>query len=186
MGVIASQITSLTIVYSTIYSDADQRKHQNSASLAFVRAIHRGPVNSPHKWPVTRKMFPFDDVIMKVPKSLLNSHSCVLATSMTNECELVENLVWRFCVESCLFALGEVHFRMTVSICIVYHRTVELTSILFKWLNQFVINQWLTWFSQIDSKYVPFSISNWSCRTSSLTFPIQVFNYNETIKCPSN
>ena len=64
MGANASQITSLTIVYSTVYSDADQRKHQSSASLAFVRRIHRGPVNSPHKWPVTRKMFPFDDVIM--------------------------------------------------------------------------------------------------------------------------
>ena len=64
MGTIASQITSLTIVYSIVYSDADQIKHQSSASLAFVRGIHRGPVNSPHKWPVTRKMFPFDDVIM--------------------------------------------------------------------------------------------------------------------------
>ena len=41
MGAIASQITSLTIVYSTVYSDADQRKHQSSASLAFVRGIHR-------------------------------------------------------------------------------------------------------------------------------------------------
>ena len=49
MGAIASQITSLTIVYSTVYSDADQRKHQSSASLAFVRGIHRGPVNFPHK-----------------------------------------------------------------------------------------------------------------------------------------
>ena len=64
MDAIASQITSLTIVYSADYYDADQRKHQNSASLAFMRGIHRGPVNSPHKWPVTRKMFPFDDVIM--------------------------------------------------------------------------------------------------------------------------
>ena len=64
MSAIASQITSLTSVYSTVYSDADQRKHQSSASLAFVRGIHRWPVNSPHKWPVTRKMFPFDDVIM--------------------------------------------------------------------------------------------------------------------------
>ena len=64
MGTIASQITSLTIVYSTVYSGADQSKHQSSASLAFVWGIHRGPVNSPHKWPVTRKMFPFDDVIM--------------------------------------------------------------------------------------------------------------------------
>ena len=64
MGAIASQITSLTIAFSTVYSDADQRKHQSSASLACVRGIHRGLVNSPHKWPVTRKMFPFDDVIM--------------------------------------------------------------------------------------------------------------------------
>ena len=64
MGQIASQITSLTIVYSTIYSDADQRIHQSSTSLAFVQGIHRQLVNSPHKWPVTRKMFPFDDVIM--------------------------------------------------------------------------------------------------------------------------
>ena len=64
MGAVASQITSLTIVYSTVDSDVDQRKHQSSASLAFVRGIHRGPVNSPHKWPVTQKMFPFDDVIM--------------------------------------------------------------------------------------------------------------------------
>ena len=64
MGAIASPITSLTIVYSTDYSGVDQRKHQSSASLAFVRGIHRGPVNSPHKRPVTRKMFPFDDAIM--------------------------------------------------------------------------------------------------------------------------
>ena len=67
MGKIASQITSLTIVYSTVYSDTDQGKHQSSASLAFVRGIHRGPVNSPHKGPVTRKMFPFDDVIKFAP-----------------------------------------------------------------------------------------------------------------------
>ena len=66
MGVIVSLITSLTIVYSTFYSDADQRKHQSCASLAFVWGIHRRPVNSPHKWPVTRKMFPFDDVIMSM------------------------------------------------------------------------------------------------------------------------
>ena len=44
--------------------DADQRKHQGSASLAFVRGIHRSPMNSPHKGPATGKMIPFDDVIM--------------------------------------------------------------------------------------------------------------------------
>ena len=72
MSTIASQITSLAIVYSTVYSDADQREHQSSASLAFVRGIHRWPVNSPHKWPVTRKILPFDDVIM-----LVRRHRCV-------------------------------------------------------------------------------------------------------------
>ena len=65
MGEMASQITSLTIVYLTVYWDADQRKHQGSSSLAFVRGIHQWPVNSPHNRPVTRKMFPFDDVIMR-------------------------------------------------------------------------------------------------------------------------
>ena len=48
----ASQITGLTIVCSTVYSSADQRKHQSSASLAFGRGIHWWPVNSPHKRPV--------------------------------------------------------------------------------------------------------------------------------------
>ena len=46
MGMMSSKITSLTIVYSTVYLGADQRKHQSSASLAFVRGIHRGPVIS--------------------------------------------------------------------------------------------------------------------------------------------
>ena len=64
MGAMASHITSLTIVYSTVYSGADERKHQSPASLAFVWGIHRWPVNSTHKGPVTRKMFPLDDVIM--------------------------------------------------------------------------------------------------------------------------
>ena len=45
MGAMASQNTSLTIVYSTVYSGEDQRKHQSSASLAFVRGIHRSPLN---------------------------------------------------------------------------------------------------------------------------------------------
>ena len=66
MNAMASQITSLMIVYSTVYSDADQRKHQSSMSLAFVRGIHRWQVNYPHKGPVTQKMFPFDEVIMFV------------------------------------------------------------------------------------------------------------------------
>ena len=64
MSTMASQITSVSIVYSTVCSGADQRKHQSSASLAFVRGIHRSSANSPHTGTVTRTMFPFDDVIM--------------------------------------------------------------------------------------------------------------------------
>ena len=65
----ASQIIAVSVVYSTVCSGVDQRKHQSSAPLAFVSGIHRSsgihrwPVNSPHKGPVTQKMLPFDDVI---------------------------------------------------------------------------------------------------------------------------
>ena len=64
MGAMVSQITSIATVYSTVYSSADQRKYQSSASLAFVRGIDRWPVNSPHQSSGTRKIFPFDGVIM--------------------------------------------------------------------------------------------------------------------------
>ena len=73
MCAMASQIISLMIVYSTVYSDADQRKHQSSMSLAFVWGIHWWPVNSPHKWSVMRKMSPFDDVIMWVVLARLST-----------------------------------------------------------------------------------------------------------------
>ena len=69
MSATASQIASLTIVYSTVYSGADHRKHQSSASLVFVGGIPRWPVNSPHKGPVTQKVLPFNDVIMIAEKS---------------------------------------------------------------------------------------------------------------------
>ena len=51
----ASRITGVLIVCSSVFSDADQRRHQNFASLVFVRGIHRRPVDSPHNGPVTRK-----------------------------------------------------------------------------------------------------------------------------------
>ena len=63
-GGLPSQITGVSIVYSTVCSGADQRKHQSSASLAFER------VNSPHKGPVTRKAFPFDDVIVQKRRAI--------------------------------------------------------------------------------------------------------------------
>ena len=64
MITMASQITSFRVVYATVYQSADQRKYQSSASLACVRGIHRSPVNSSYKGPVTRQISPFDDVIM--------------------------------------------------------------------------------------------------------------------------
>ena len=64
MSSMASQINGVSIDYSVVCSSVDQRKHQSSASLAFVWGIHRWPVNSPYKGPVTRKRFPFDDVVM--------------------------------------------------------------------------------------------------------------------------
>ena len=102
MGTMASQITSLTIVYSTVYSDADQRKHQCSASMAFVRGIHREPVNSPHKWPVTRKMFPFDDVIMS--NQILTDSPQFVAIY---EVSPVIHVSQRCCVVICVICCGK-------------------------------------------------------------------------------
>ena len=64
MSAMTSQITSLKMVYSTVYSGADERKHQSSTSLAFVKEIPWWLLNSPNKGPVKRKMFPFEEVIM--------------------------------------------------------------------------------------------------------------------------
>ena len=116
MGTIASQITSLTIVYSTAYSGADQRKHQSSTSLAFVWGIHRWPVNSLHNRPVTRKMFPFGDVIMlrwiwgfqafitDMQYKILQGQDCSI--SIANALEILQ-----FCTKLliCLFEANYLH-----------------------------------------------------------------------------
>ena len=86
MGTIASQITSLMVVYWTVYSDTDQRKHQGSASLAFVGG------NSPHKGPVTRKMFPFDDVIMSSPNINHNDGVVFYIYSLHNDVKSHESV----------------------------------------------------------------------------------------------
>ena len=90
MSTTASQITSLTIIYSSVCSRADQRKHQSSASLAFARGSHRWPMNSPHIGPVTRKEFTFDDVIMikPSPPSATYMHQCTGSA-------LVQVMAWR-------------------------------------------------------------------------------------------
>ena len=85
-GGMASQITSLTIVYSSVYSGADQRKHQSSVSLAFVRGIHWRPVNSPHKGPARRKIFPFDDVIIQRKSHRIQVHDQSLWRQVLHLC----------------------------------------------------------------------------------------------------
>ena len=121
MSAIASQITSLTIVYSTVYSDADQRKHQSSASLAFVQGTHRGPVNSPHKWPVIQTMFSLDDVIMW---NEINQHAQALMTSIyfgRIKPYAQSNVIFLYCINLYLFVLKRVfvassrHLRRLVS-----------------------------------------------------------------------
>ena len=92
MIAMASQIASLTFVYSTVYSCSDQRTHQSSASLSFVRGINRWPVNSPHKWPVTRKMFPFDDVIMMTLRNLPDVSAAWHRSHAFVVCSFVESL----------------------------------------------------------------------------------------------
>ena len=87
----ASQITGVSIVCSTVCSGADQRKHQTSATLAFVRGIHRWPSNSPHKGPVTRKMIPFDSIIMCLFDSKSSS-----GTHFTNDFSITIQMWWKF------------------------------------------------------------------------------------------
>ena len=68
----SSQITSLMVVYSPVYSWGYQKKYQRSASLAFVRDIHQWPVNSPHKGPVTQKKFPLMTSSCAIPSAIIS------------------------------------------------------------------------------------------------------------------
>ena len=101
MSTMAFQIIGVSIVYLTVCSGADQRKHQSSATLAFVRGIHLWPVNSPHKGPVTRKMFPFDDVIMGMTDILVTNvgieTSSIFNISLRNLCICFEHRTLVFC-----------------------------------------------------------------------------------------
>ena len=102
-GHMVSQITSLTIVYSTFQSGANQRKYQSSASLAFVRGIHWWPVNSPHKGPVTRKMFPFDDVIMCTNQAWVYWCICIPRSQGVVILEYIIILKSKFCHSDNIF-----------------------------------------------------------------------------------
>ena len=77
MSAMSSEITGVSIVYSTVCASTDQRKHQSSLSLEFLRAIHRLPMDFPHIGPVTRKMFSFDDAIMTRTDTSVFVHSYI-------------------------------------------------------------------------------------------------------------
>ena len=102
MSEMASHVTSISIVWSNVSSDADQRKHQSSASLAFVWGIHRLLVNSPHKSPVTRKMFPFDDVIMCTLDFKQLGLQYVPPDTNSHVCNL-EKLTFPYILKSCQY-----------------------------------------------------------------------------------
>ena len=87
MNTMAFQITSLTIVYPTVYSGADERKYQSSASMAFVCVFgggHRWLAKSPHKdkGPLTRNMLQFDDVTEATP--LFTKRTWVLVADLAS------------------------------------------------------------------------------------------------------
>ena len=107
------------IVYSSVYSGADQTKYQSSASLAFVRGIHWWPVNSPHKWPVTRKMFSFDDVIM----SISHRHNPL----SINISRLKEYPAWSAHLPAGSFPFYERTLTVQLSPCVAWnpHKTID-------------------------------------------------------------
>ena len=115
LSTMAYQITSLTIIYSTVYSGADQRKHQSSASLAFVWGIHRWQVNSLHKGPVMRKIFPFDDAIMP---SWLIARLCVFWEHfMKIDCAIGNHTA--SCAPSYKYAMMDHEWEAKIPICVI-------------------------------------------------------------------
>ena len=111
MSAMAFQYISLPIVYLIVYSGADQIKHQSSASLAFLRGIYRWPMNSTHRWPVTRKIFPLDDVIMTLHCSHLQA--LIVGWTTLNNCLFDSSIIlWYYtsCHQSHLIAgYGIIH-----------------------------------------------------------------------------
>ena len=121
MSMMASQITSLTSVYPIVYSGADQRKHQSSASLAFVRWPVNSP-NTPHKGPVMRILFPFDDVIM------------------TTFCEMITSIIKTWHLHQTRLAFNSFQYK---PLLLLWSVVVNLTSIYgpclqFSWLMHHV------------------------------------------------
>ena len=166
MGAITSLITSLTIVYSTVYLDADQRKHQSSASLTFVQGFHRGPVNSPHKSPVTRKMFPFDDAIMRYISGCGGAFSgtsgTIVSPNYPNNYD--DNMD---CVYHITVATGKVHSLCPYNI---FHEICVCFSVLLCWFMLFIYPYRCCEFQVIIFTFTDFNLESQSnCNYDSVT-----------------
>ena len=156
MNPMASQITGVSIVCTTVCSGTDQRNHQSSASLAFARGIHRWPVDSPHKGPVTRIFFPFDHVIMTCNKTIkLNPTTPVSDITQPND-----NFNW--CVFQACDRVTELNFT-----CLVRRRKDSTlghwstkdpsqTEILrWQYTPTGIINIYFTWYRPFHRTYKP-------------------------------
>ena len=110
MSAMAFQNTGVLVVCSTVSSCADQRKNQSSAhcSTGFVRGIHWWPVDSPHRGPITWKMFPFDDAIRSklyvlgttCPADPIPALKSTELSRINQNLEVVNSSKWRASIQS--------------------------------------------------------------------------------------
>ena len=118
MSAMASWITGVSIIYLTVCSGADQRKYQNFASLAFARGNHRSPANSPHKGPVTRKMFPFVDVIMSLSITAVddwfNNYHAVTYLAISSW--LIIRSLWSCSPKFCPLSIPHIYYMSIIRI----------------------------------------------------------------------
>ena len=133
LSAMASQITSLTIACSTVYSSADQRKHQTSASLTFVWGIHRWPANSPHKGPVTRNMFPFDDVIIIHVDRNSSHRFWMLSRDISKLCNRIDD---QNSIQKMWLSLQRVSVKIdSLSVCIITYKLHQYKTNM-KWITK--------------------------------------------------
>ena len=134
MGTIASQITSLASVYSAVSLGADQKKHQSSASLAFVRGVHRRPVNSPHKGPVRGKCFHLMTSSCTKRQAMASRRTSDVYVRRRRGSQLVQIMACRHHVNQCWFIINLLFvgsFTMTfvaTDICILVYRYLKISS----------------------------------------------------------
>ena len=174
MCMMVSQITCVLIACSIVCSGADQRKHQSSMSLAFVRAIHWWPVNVPHKGPVTWKIFPFDDNIIMISQSNKQYFIPWLSSSLGKQSNLKlfsKCLLFTYHYDIC------VSFKSAKQIRNKYHLFIDLIYFwqsridLYRyWIRSetFVLSLWLKMHCRMFSKRLLGSVFGLKCNIISV------------------